>query len=269
MSKMNHFFQFERKSTKKQMGLSRSITLSPSTLTLRCENTKSVERVRPRQSKLVAIHSIIKAKRLSLNVQSLNRNDDDDAENQPYLNCSMNKSFDLMKLVTFERSKSAPQNNNHKRRRSLNIHNCQHLFIDESSNNSTGSTLSDISSLNAHTLNFSNINLNVNQPQIPNNKTNEPNETWNRKVEPKPSSQEGQQIKIENAELTSNTNGAKIQQDNQVVVPKWRKTKPLPKLYKLEGCENMTNEIYLKRHQKLENEEIKIKKYELTQNKFY
>jgi len=250
------------------MGLSRSITMSPSTLSLRCENMNNIERVRPRQSKLAAIHSIIKAKRLSLNIQSLNQNDEDDSENQPYLKCQMNKSFDLMKLVTFERSKTAaPSNNNnghHKRRRSLNIHNCQYLFIDESSNNSTGSTSSDISSLNAHTFDFSNINLNVKQAQTPNKKTSELNETLIKKAEQKVNGHQPpqQQIKLENAALINEaTNGRNGQQNSQVVVPKWRKTKPLNKLYRLEGCENMTNEIYLKRHQKFENEEIKIKKY--------
>jgi hypothetical protein len=236
------------------MGLSRSINMSASTLSMRCENMPNIDGVRPRQSKLMAIHSIIKTKRLSLNVHT--HNQDDDAENQPYLNRSINKSLDLMRIVAFERSNSTVHNNFHqKRRRSLNIHNTRQLLIDESSNNSTGSTFSDISSLNAQTLDFSNINCNIKQEQItsPNNKTSEAKEACKKLKSQQPPQQ---QITLENK---SNIERSSCQ-ENQVVVPKWRKIKPLSKTYRLEGCENMTNEIYLKRHQKFENEEIKIKK---------
>lgn len=52
----------------------------------------------------------------------------------------------------------------------------------------------------------------------------------------------------------------------QVLVPSWRQ-RFVSKSYKLEGTENLNDDFYLKRHQKPENEEKQIKKWDIRRQR--
>lgn len=62
------------------------------------------------------------------------------------------------------------------------------------------------------------------------------------------------------------SNGSSSTSENIILVPSYRE-KVFTPLYRIEGTENITDEIYLKRHQKHENEEKQIKKWDMRRQR--
>lgn len=60
--------------------------------------------------------------------------------------------------------------------------------------------------------------------------------------------------------------GSSSTSENIIIVPSYRE-KVFTPLYRIEGTENITDEIYLKRHQKHENEEKQIKKWDMRRQR--
>jgi hypothetical protein len=68
------------------------------------------------------------------------------------------------------------------------------------------------------------------------------------------------------ASTTTTTTATTTKLSPHVVVPSWREVS-LKKSYKLEGTENTSEDVYLKRHVKYENEEIKIKRWDMRRQR--
>ena len=59
-----------------------------------------------------------------------------------------------------------------------------------------------------------------------------------------------------------------LKEESKVLVPSWRITTSYKPFYRIEGIkENLTDETFLKRHQKYENEEIKIKRWDMRRQR--
>lgn len=56
-------------------------------------------------------------------------------------------------------------------------------------------------------------------------------------------------------------------QESKVVVPSWRLSLKYKPFYRIEGTESLTDDTFLKRHQKYENEEIKIKRWDMRRQR--
>lgn len=204
----------------------------------------------PRISKLNAMNSL----NIKKNIPIFNTNNEN-FENKPFLGqqkTTLNRS-----LASRNRSKGLNPLN------SLVLN-----YFDETSNNSTGASSDysvDSSTSNSNSSDNSLITYSLNLP-------NEYENSFLAKLEPK-LEEKHVEIKTNPTETNSLVEEKKEKMTkkislstDQVIVPNFRIKNFKPR-YRIEGCENMSDEAYSKRHQKLENEEIKIQKWDIKRQK--